>query len=501
MLRNRLGNWLTRAALLVPPALLLVAGPVWADCGSPPQGFGSAWWRQYARWCACMGGVPNADTISCNGVGGGGSAPPSCGPGWVMTSDGGCMPAGATECGSGYCRPGLRCSSTLQCLSPDNVDCGGFVCSAGQRCGSGRQCLDPDDTDCGGGKYCPAGQACTRSGACMPAGAVDCGNGRQCPAGTFCGSGDKCMAQGRRDCGDGHSCPSDRSCASGGRCLVPGSTDCGTYSCPVGDLCASGGKCRRPESVDCGNGTICKPGSACRADGGCMAADGVDCGNYSCPAGKACGTGGGCRAADAIPCGIGVSCKPGAKCRMRGDEPVCLSTAYRPDPAPPVFAIEKVTGQLESLLPLLIDFTDTRTYQKDLTAALKILAMPWVADVPLAADLQREVLVARTRGKLRDLATKVLTTVIIRMRADTRVLEPFAWDTPATMVEKRRVAQQTEQELGDLQARAAQELATPAAFTDTAARSSMPGHLSIEFTPGPALRRLEEIRRTGQFWD
>ncbi len=36
-----------------------------ADCGSPPQGFGSAWWTEYSAWCRCMGGTPIVSTTQC----------------------------------------------------------------------------------------------------------------------------------------------------------------------------------------------------------------------------------------------------------------------------------------------------------------------------------------------------------------------------------------------------------------------------------------------------
>lgn len=35
------------------------------DCGSPPQGFGSAWWTEYSAWCNCMGGTPVVSTNQC----------------------------------------------------------------------------------------------------------------------------------------------------------------------------------------------------------------------------------------------------------------------------------------------------------------------------------------------------------------------------------------------------------------------------------------------------
>jgi hypothetical protein len=36
-----------------------------ADCGSPPQGFGNAWWAEYSSWCDCMGGTPVVSTTQC----------------------------------------------------------------------------------------------------------------------------------------------------------------------------------------------------------------------------------------------------------------------------------------------------------------------------------------------------------------------------------------------------------------------------------------------------
>ena len=35
------------------------------DCGSPPQGFGSAWWADYSDWCTCMNGTPVVSTNQC----------------------------------------------------------------------------------------------------------------------------------------------------------------------------------------------------------------------------------------------------------------------------------------------------------------------------------------------------------------------------------------------------------------------------------------------------
>jgi hypothetical protein len=35
------------------------------NCGSAPQGFGSAWWSEYSAWCNCMGGTPVVSTTQC----------------------------------------------------------------------------------------------------------------------------------------------------------------------------------------------------------------------------------------------------------------------------------------------------------------------------------------------------------------------------------------------------------------------------------------------------
>jgi hypothetical protein len=35
------------------------------NCGSAPQGFGSAWWSDYSAWCTCMGGTPVVSTTQC----------------------------------------------------------------------------------------------------------------------------------------------------------------------------------------------------------------------------------------------------------------------------------------------------------------------------------------------------------------------------------------------------------------------------------------------------
>ena len=42
-----------------------LGGLAGADCGSPPQGFGNAWWAEYSEWCICEGGTPIVSTTQC----------------------------------------------------------------------------------------------------------------------------------------------------------------------------------------------------------------------------------------------------------------------------------------------------------------------------------------------------------------------------------------------------------------------------------------------------
>ena len=521
--------------------LALASTPAMADCGDPPKGFGPSWWREYAKWCKCMGGTPNADTVSCTGVrsGGGGGSGPQCDAGEILTSTGGCMPADAMDCGNGtHCPAGTRCGSGGTCLRPGDVDCGsGHSCPAGASCLPGGRCLPKGGVDCG--TYtCPAGAFCGSKGSCLPSGTVDCGDGRSCPAGTRCGSANKCFKPGTADCGGGRWCDAGQVCRKDGGCMPEGGIDCGTFGCPAGSRCGSGNRCLAPGQVDCGNGRSCRAGTVCAPSGGCMpegateCGDGrscragtycgqgnrciedgrVDCGTHSCPSGQVCGTSGGCRPADAMPCGGGY-CRPGWKCgNPTGGQQECVNTAYRPETAPPRAPLDQRISEMEAIQLAITDITKLRGYQKDLTAAVKILGMPWVVDVPFADEMQRAVVVERTKNRLRDLETKILTAVIIRMRADVRNIVPFQWETPQSAAEKERVVEETARELAALQAQAASELAAPSTFQERPyTPSSGPSNLyqrwttgfstTIDFKPGPNLRRLEEIRRTGQFWE
>ena len=42
-----------------------LGGLTGASCGSPPQGFGNAWWAEYSEWCRCEGGTPIVSTTQC----------------------------------------------------------------------------------------------------------------------------------------------------------------------------------------------------------------------------------------------------------------------------------------------------------------------------------------------------------------------------------------------------------------------------------------------------
>jgi hypothetical protein len=81
-------------------------------------------------------------------------------------------------------------------------------------------------------------------------------------------------------------------------------------------------------------------------------------------------------------------------------------------------------------------------------------------------------------------------------------MDRFQWDTLEMMAEKRVVAEQTGRELTVLRAQASQELDAPSTFQERPYNPSSAGRsTTIDFKPGPSLRRLEEIKRTGQFWD
>ncbi len=42
-----------------------LGGLAGTDCGSPPSGFGNAWWAEYSEWCYCEGGTPVVSTNQC----------------------------------------------------------------------------------------------------------------------------------------------------------------------------------------------------------------------------------------------------------------------------------------------------------------------------------------------------------------------------------------------------------------------------------------------------
>lgn len=265
-------------------------------------------------------------------------------------------------------------------------------------------------------------------------------------------------------------------------------------------------------ATECGDGRYCRAGTFCGLGNRCIEDGRVDCGTHSCPSGQFCGASGGCRPIDAMPCG-GDYCRPGWKCRNpTGVDQACFNTAYRPETAPPRAPLDQRISEMEEIQLAITDITKLSGYQKDLIAAVRILGMPWVVDVPFANEMQRAVVVERTRKRLRDLETKILAGVILRMRADVRNILPFPWETPQSAAEKARVAEETARELVVLQAEAARELAAPSTFqeqpyTPSSGLSNLYQRwttgfrTTVDFKPGPSLRRLEEIRRTGQFWD
>ncbi len=265
------------------------------------------------------------------------------------------------------------------------------------------------------------------------------------------------------------------------------------------------------DAVDCGS-YACPAGSHCGANERCVKNGPVDCGSYTCQAGEECGEHG-CRPAGSMTCGDGGYCKSGTKCRKyEGDGWGCVSTAHKPADAPPRVPVERRITELERLASVLQTLFYSRSALQDLTAAVRIVGMPWAVDVAFADEMQRAVVVERTKSKLRDLETKVLIETITRMRADVQNLIPLDWDSEAVKAEKRRAVEETDRELSRMFASGKHELAAPGTLQERPytppstlgyyyQKATSGFTTTIDFTPGPTLRRLEEIHRTGRFWD
>jgi hypothetical protein len=85
-----------------------------------------------------------------------------CPPGEVRAPlSGGCMPAGAVDCGGGgYCLPGKRCTPSGGCTggTPNTGPmCGSGRCPEGNLCGSAGHCYDPRTTYICGTAFCRKG--------------------------------------------------------------------------------------------------------------------------------------------------------------------------------------------------------------------------------------------------------------------------------------------------------------------------------------------------------
>jgi hypothetical protein len=208
-----------------------------------------------------------------------------CPTGQTCVSDPGfgsvCLPAAATDCGSGQCPPQTACqqaSGTYLCCGPFNQHCcevgqticGDTCCDAGDRCASG-VCLPPGASLCSNGEYtfaCLAGTACVN---------------QTCVAGEICGP---VTCTPNQSCSVGVCCPNgqvgcnNQCCAVGQVCISFGNV--GPPAC--GNNCAGGNQCWEPASVCCGD--INTTGAFCCSDGAaCLQ---LSNGGYCCSNDQAC---------------------------------------------------------------------------------------------------------------------------------------------------------------------------------------------------------------------
>jgi hypothetical protein len=114
---------------------------------------------------------------------GGFRAHAACPAGMTATSDGYCLRADQTYCGSGMaCGDGMTCRSAGRCFYANG-------CWPGQ-VSLGKTCLPAGAVVCPGGRsYCDPGQQCTADGGCsggLPNTGPVCPNGKRAEAGWLC---------------------------------------------------------------------------------------------------------------------------------------------------------------------------------------------------------------------------------------------------------------------------------------------------------------------------
>lgn len=394
---------------------------------------------------------------------------------------------------------------------PGSVSCGNAWCPAGTKCGSNNTCPKSDDVDCGGGKSCSAGSWCGPSGGCIPNGSIACG-ASYCSAGDTCGSGNRCLQLGAQDCGGGRSCRAGFFCGSHGRCVIDGGTACGSGYCRAGTYCNPRNTCTKVGNIECGDHS-CGPDSFCGSRDRCMKNLSTDCGNgTACGPGSKCAAQGGCFQITSQECSGGGACPTGTKCSVT--QHGCIRTAYRvPSDQTEINSDYEIEKKLEKLAKYLPDVKFIAGYQADLNAAMSILGMGWMCTVQIRGLEQRKIVLERTRSHLLRLQKKVLDLAITRMTDDTKNLVPFKVDTAEKAAERREAALAMSRELKALWAQASKELdISGGAFQEVENPDSRPKNILtrqfgdgekayLKYTPGPALIRLEEIKRTGQYWD
>lgn len=292
-----------------------------------------------------------------------------------------------------------------------------------------------------------------------------------------------------------------------------------TPRCAAGEVLTPDGGCMPAGATDCGGDQYCKSGERCTPTG-CVPVGALDCGNgTNCNRGSKCAIGGGCIPADTSDCGNGRNCSGGTKCVWDGSRTgECVSASPAPPDAPRPVKAEVLKSDMDDVLSdfrnperhtgekkwnrrtnMWETFQDTpKSWAQRLATALGIVAAPWIAVGDTASVVQAKLVMDQFKQELKQREKEILRDVIRQMIADTNRLESFNWDTPLQKQEKLKVVLATQDELRRLQTAGLDELDNlPTIMMGDTSGS----RFHILFKPGVALQRIEEIHRTGHFWD
>jgi hypothetical protein len=175
-----------------------------------------------------------------------------------------------------------------------------------------------------------------------------------------------------------------------------------------------------------------------------------------------------------------------------GCPPHCFDEGYYQIQA--AYRIAAAVGSWEDQKGRLLGLGDyywsAKDQQKRIEAAFRILAASWVAGVLDRSNIQRDVLIEQARTELRELMATAVDIVVGQMKADIATLVPYFWNVWAS--EQRTKLLKTEQEVVQAGTLAKQEIKSEGSIR--ALRSQMGS--AVHYTPGPAVRQLQEIDRT-----